>query len=174
MKDSKLSRYTGFNIAISHNFSFAELQLDLGYFKATAEDVSEISALDENGSYSLHDDADILVQNYPIDLFVSVYKNSWFNSGIGPSMVITNRQIDLYYINDIRFRDKISSIGLGLAAFVNLRIQVFAELENFIFLVGLKVRKINSVYMITEGRKTGNYKINFFQNQFNIGFSWQF
>lgn len=173
MKNGKLKRYTGININISHKFSFSDLQLDIGYFSSTAEKVSEIYALDQYGSYSLKKGADVKIKSFPIDLFVIVYKNDWFNCGIGPSSVVTNQQVELYYSDALHFRDKISSVGLGIAAFANLRKQIFADLDHFFFLIGLKARKIYSIYMITEGRKTGDYKINFSQYQIDLGFFWQ-
>jgi hypothetical protein len=172
LKDKELSKYSGYSIGARFDLFSLKFQAETGYFSAESKGLLFVRTLNEDGQYIGVSQPDLFISSFPMEFFYIPYSNDWFLFGAGPSMVITNRKLQLSYNDNEKFIDKINSVGFGFAIFADLRLQPFNDLENLYFFIGVKYRKINSVSMTKDGRKYGDYKIDFSQRQFNLGFSW--
>jgi len=172
LDSKKVSRYSGFSAGVRFSFFTQEFQVEVGTFSSEANNLFYLYTPGDDGFFERENRPDLSFSSYPLELLYIPYKIDWFMVGVGPSMVVTNRKLQLNYGENNTFTDKINSVGLGFSIFAQLIFKPFKDLKNLDIFIGVKYRKINSFFMTKEGRRLGSYEINFSQQHVNIGFTW--
>jgi len=145
-----------YNLQIEYSFLFSKRDNTLEFVKGGPEPTgyfyTDVSLYNHNLDFSLKDD---LLE--------------WLSIGIGPTLSVVNRSVEIE-----GFEDRLASFCLGINGLLQIVIPFSDISKDWFFTGSAKIRYLHGIWYDKKGRNLDDYSQNYLTSNFSIGLGYDF